>query len=211
MRKYLIVSGVVVLLLMGLNFRWLHAAVVVAKVSVASVDASSCEASLLNEAEQRISLLYESAVESAPWVVCLSEPELGLGTTVGTTNFAPGLPAILVMGPDGANVDVIAHEWAHAELAERVGVLVRTYRIPTWLDEGLAMQVDYREGYAQPALREMQADSSLISPDPILLQSPQGFFHVGKQGRYHYAWSRERVRKLLVAQELPHLLRQYTQ
>ena len=50
----------------------------------------------------------------------------------------------VVIGPDGRNVDVMAHELVHAEVQQRAG-LIRTLRqIPTWFDEGVALMVDHR-------------------------------------------------------------------
>ena len=51
--------------------------------------------------------------------------------------------AFVVLGPDGQNVDVIAHELSHTELAARVGWWNRA-EIPSWFDEGLAVQLDDR-------------------------------------------------------------------
>ncbi len=35
----------------------------------------------------------------------------------------------------------------HAEIADRVGPLAKFTELPTWFDEGLAMQVDFRSEY----------------------------------------------------------------
>ena len=45
------------------------------------------------------------------------------------------------------SIDVAAHELVHAEIAERLGYLTRMRKIPTWLDEGIALQVDHRPRY----------------------------------------------------------------
>lgn len=47
----------------------------------------------------------------------------------------------IVIGPNGFNEDVIAHELMHSELRERVD---KKDSIPVWFDEGLAMLVDDR-------------------------------------------------------------------
>lgn len=49
--------------------------------------------------------------------------------------FAPFLPAIILFGPNGQNLDVMAHELVHAELAHRSSALLRIYKIPSWFDE----------------------------------------------------------------------------
>jgi len=68
----------------------------------------------------------------------------------GNTQFVGGRACVMI-GPNGQNVDVVAHEMAHAELFLRVGWLARWLQIPTWFDEGVAMQVDYRSRYDLPA------------------------------------------------------------
>lgn len=47
----------------------------------------------------------------------------------------------IVIGPDGFNADVIAHELMHSELRKR---LKNKDKVPVWFDEGLATLVDYR-------------------------------------------------------------------
>ena len=48
------------------------------------------------------------------------------------------------------NIDIIAHELTHAELHTRLNVKALK-SIPTWFDEGLATQNDYREQYGLKA------------------------------------------------------------
>jgi hypothetical protein len=67
----------------------------------------------------------------------------------GSTQFV-GSRACVMVGPKGRNVDVIAHELMHVELHHRVGYWQRFRQIPTWFDEGVAMQVDYRARYTLP-------------------------------------------------------------
>lgn len=58
-----------------------------------------------------------------------------------------GSRVCVLIGPQGQNVDVIAHEFMHAELANRVGHWRRNFEVPAWFDEGVAMQVDLRVRY----------------------------------------------------------------
>lgn len=64
----------------------------------------------------------------------------GAGCSLGT----PWGTSFLVLGPDGNNVDVIAHELCHDELFARLGWIKVKQQIPQWFNEGLAMMVDYR-------------------------------------------------------------------
>jgi len=58
--------------------------------------------------------------------------------------------AYLIIGENGFNIDVISHELAHAELFARIGYIKRLLQIPLWFDEGVAMQLDFREKYNYP-------------------------------------------------------------
>ena len=201
MHKLLIIVSALLLLFLSANFRWVHAAVVVASATQEEI----CAQTLVSASRERLEQFY-SGVQSSPWLVCLEEPRLGLGRGVGSTNFAPGLPSILIIGETGANVDVVAHEWSHAEFAERVGVISRTYVYPTWFDEGLAMQVDLREAYGLKALTELESEAALLPVKKENIANPSGFFKPGQQGRLHYAWSRREVATLLRRYTLAELL-----
>lgn len=62
------------------------------------------------------------------------------GCSLGT----PWGQSFLVLGPEGNNPDVIAHERCHDELLARVGWWRTNRQIPQWFNEGLALMVDYR-------------------------------------------------------------------
>ena len=191
--------GVVALLVLLANYSWVHAALVIS-------DEHGCPEGLVKQAQTRLAGFYPDVL-STPYLVCLPQPTLGLGHIIGTTHFAPGLPAIIVLNPDGQNVDVLAHEWAHAEFASRVGVLTRTYQVPTWFDEGLAMQVDWRDSYTDAAMAELLQETG---HRPVLeeISSLNGFIQPGKQGRLNYAFSRCVVAQMLRSESLQSFLEQ---
>ena len=144
-------------------------------------------------ARDRVKALF-GTMRSRPVVRCLPGPALGLRISHGATHFAFGLPAIVTLGPEGRNVDVAAHELAHAELAHaefahRAGLLAKLLRMPVWFDEGLAMQVDARTAYDRKALARMLADPSLSRPSLARLTDRAGFYAAGRQGRFHYAFA----------------------
>jgi len=129
---------------------------------------------ITREARARIESTF-GAVESKPILVFFDRPD-GLGpfslNAHGSTQFI-GSRACVLVGPQGQNVDVVAHELMHAELHHRVGSLQRFLQVPTWFDEGVAMQVDDRPKYAlspQPAqdtayVREFTTYSSFSKGD----------------------------------------------
>lgn len=163
-----------------LNANWAQGAL------VANLYGQACPAALLAGARERVAKQY-GAVQSAPLIACLQAPALGVSVSHGQTRFAPLLPAVVLLGPEGLNLDVAAHEWSHAELSERVGVLVRSWRMPTWFDEGLAMQVDLRSGYQlQSGARRADALPALAT-----LASGDGFFTADEDlARLRYGYAR---------------------
>ncbi|QKZ15244.1 hypothetical protein [Spirosoma sp. KUDC1026] len=84
----------------------------------------------------------------------------GAGCSLGT----PWGTSYLVLGPDGNNPDVIAHELCHDELFARLGWWRVKRQIPQWFNEGLALMVDYR--FTDPAV--WQTDSLSAEDVPPL-------------------------------------------
>ena len=164
-----------------LSYAWIHAAL------AAVAGPSACSAHLVDQALADVAALYGEA-RACPFVACLDAPRAGLAVSHGTTSFAVGLPSIVLLGPQGTNRDVAAHEVAHAEFAARAGVLLRTVRVPVWFDEGLAMQVDHRAAYGRDALESYLAAGE--RPSLAALASRSGFFRSGRTGRANYAFAR---------------------
>ena len=100
------------------------------------------------KAKTRIENIF-GAPRAKPIVVFLNNPATIFtfqSNGYGSTLFV-GPRACVILGPQGTNVDVVAHELLHAELFERVGPWRRSSEIPAWFDEGVAMQVDFRSRY----------------------------------------------------------------
>ena len=72
------------------------------------------------------------------------------------------------------DLDVLAHEITHAELHARLSVRAQK-TIPTWFDEGIAMQNDYRERYseAQWALQTNNGENAVALED---MDTPSKFY-----------------------------------
>ncbi|MFC1879584.1 hypothetical protein ACFLZW_06680, partial [Chloroflexota bacterium] len=103
---------------------------------------------LIIEADGRISGLYGSRL-SNPVIIAGNTMDVmvdyggDIGNQYGRTRILP-FSTYIILGPRGIrDLDVLSHEIAHAEFAARVG-----YRylesVPSWFDEGLAMQFDER-------------------------------------------------------------------
>ena len=74
------------------------------------------------------------------------------------------LGIFIVLCADGMDLDIIAHEYSHGEFYDRIGFYNRTFKIPTWFDEGLAMQNDYRDYYSDDTLKA-KSDNFKNLPD----------------------------------------------
>ena len=135
-------------------------------------------AQLIRDAWLRIETTF-GPVESKPIILFFDHPG-GFGpfrlNAFGSTQLI-GSRACVMVGPKGQNVDVVAHELMHAEIHHRVGYLAYFFQIPTWFNEGVAMQVDYRSQYSlspQDAqktayVRDLTASSNFYKGDNLAL------------------------------------------
>ena len=80
----------------------------------------------------------------------------------------------IVIGKEGVDKDIIAHELSHAALYERLGFYKMMFTIPRWFDEGLAMQNDYRNYYSEDTLR-VRSDNYRNLPDIKKFTTGGGF------------------------------------
>jgi hypothetical protein len=101
---------------------------------------------LYKEAKARISRTYGEYSAQPIIIFANAEKIRHYGNEYGVTRSLPWRTYV-VIGPEGGNVDVIAHELAHAELVQRIGYWKRMTQIPAWFEEGMAMQVDYRKDF----------------------------------------------------------------
>jgi hypothetical protein len=151
---------------------------------------------LIDSAFERISETY-GRPGSAPIMLITSDTDIASDWGANETASMHRLPwgACIVIGPKGQNVDVIAHEWLHAEVQYRVGFWRFAQQIPVWFDEGVALTVDYR----QPFLPENIALSDNTLNAVQLLDSGREFF--SGDVRAHYQAARMAVMPLLRAED----------
>ncbi len=142
----------------------------------------------VEEAKARISSTYGSYSAQSVLIIGNSQKMLRYGNGYGTSHFLPWT-SYVVIGQNGQNVDVVAHELAHAELVQRVGYWKRMTQIPAWFEEGIAMQVDYRKPFDI---------GNFSSRDRVGKENLwwQAQFNSGGRDAvmFNYAWSKELVR-----------------
>ncbi|MCG7534481.1 hypothetical protein [Pseudoalteromonas sp. OOF1S-7] len=81
-------------------------------------------------------------VSNDPWLLDIGFNPAGMSRSSPFTQY-------IFIGPKGQNVDVMAHELMHAEMAVRVGYLADRHRLPIWFKEGFALQVDKRSPFVE--------------------------------------------------------------
>ena len=114
---------------------------------------------LIGEAKSRVAVFFESLTcrDHTVIIICDDEQLLAkLGGDHDTHHFSTLFPvkrSYVSVSTEYLTVDVLAHELTHAEMFERLsGKAFR--RVPTWFNEGIALQNDCREQYGPEAWAE---------------------------------------------------------
>lgn len=82
--------------------------------------------------------------------------------------------AYVVIPKNMFDVNILSHEISHTILYRKIGWYKLHFKIPTWFDEGLAMQVDDRDYYSIDTLLSKQA-AGIILPDVTKMDTPEKF------------------------------------
>lgn len=101
------------------------------------------------EGKQRVNSFF-GKMQSNPKIILVGNireaNKFGANATATTHIYSP-FGTCIILGPNGQNEDVAAHELTHAEVVYRVGQLTHLLEIPVWFNEGIALLVDYREPF----------------------------------------------------------------
>jgi len=113
---------------------------------------------LINKAKSRAADFYGSLTCQDHTVIIICDDDKLLAKLGGDHDthhitLFPVKRSYVSVSTEYLTVDVLAHELTHAELYERLsGKAFR--RVPTWFNEGIALQNDYREQYGPEAWAE---------------------------------------------------------
>jgi len=110
---------------------------------------------IIKQAEERVGVFWGEKKSNPKYIYCETEEDY---KKFGVPFMTPAaahmkLGSYVVISKNGIDLDIIAHEISHTELYERIGFYNREFKIPTWFDEGLAMQVDDRNYYSIDSLK----------------------------------------------------------
>lgn len=143
-------------------------------------------------ASERIDTMYGPLV-SKPRFLIASDIEMSSNWGANATATMHRLPwrSCIVIGPEGRSVDVIAHEWFHAEIQHRVGFLRFLKEIPVWFDEGAALTLDYRAPFLPENIDLPPSEIQAV----VNLTRGSNFFSGNVHGNYQAA--RMAVRPLI--------------
>jgi hypothetical protein len=85
------------------------------------------------------------------------------------------LGAYVVLKEESIDTSIIAHEISHAIMYNNLGWYKTNYKIPTWFEEGLAMQVDEREKYAIGSL-QTKINNGFVLPNVSTISKGAQFY-----------------------------------
>jgi hypothetical protein len=135
---------------------------------------------LIELAANRVAVFWGQKTCNPKYIYCDSEEDF---KKYGSPYSVPALThlklgAYIVISNEGIDLDIIAHEIAHAEFYEQIGFYNWSFKIPRWFDEGLAMQNDNRDYYSEDTLKA-RSDNFKNLPDIKKLKSGKQFNEEG--------------------------------
>lgn len=145
-----------------------------------SGDRSEPEA-LISQAQERVRAFYgDLCYADCTYLIICDDPELkpklGEGKETNSLRypFQKHMTNYIYISDEYLNLDIVSHELTHAELHTRL-TLDALEKLPTWFDEGIATQNDYREQYNLAAWTE-QTDSGKNALAPEEMDTPAEFY-----------------------------------
>ena len=90
------------------------------------------------------------------------------------------------------SIDILAHELTHAELHTRLSASAQK-KLPTWFDEGLALQNDYREQYGPEAWIEQTENGKKVLPLEDMDTPSEFYAGAAEDRRFRYLNAKHEV------------------
>jgi len=164
---------------------------------------------LIEQAELRVADFWGEKKSNPKFIYCESDEDyMMFGVPVMTPASANmKLGAYVVISKTGVDLDIISHEISHTELFERIGFFNREFKMPSWFDEGLAMQVDLRDYYSSDALKAISNNFKEL-PEVTKMSSNMEFWEGSReQVMLNYATARYEVGNWYTSDKLKHFIK----
>ncbi len=165
---------------------------------------------LIELAANRVAGFWGQKTCNPKYIYCESEEDF---KKYGSPYSVPALThiklgAYIVISNEGIDLDIIAHEIAHAEFYERLGFYNWSFKIPSWFDEGLAMQNDNRDYYSEDTLKARSNNYKNL-PDIKKLKSGKQFNEEGthEQIMLNFMTARLEVKNWYTKEKLDKLIK----
>ena len=131
---------------------------------------------LIKQAESRVDHFWKGRKATPKFIFVDSDEEyFKFGAPFPTPAAAVmHFESYVVINHNGVDLDIISHELSHVELHARIGLINRSFEIPVWFDEGLAMQVDHRSYYSIDTLQKLSNNFQNL-PDVQKMQNYSSF------------------------------------
>lgn len=163
---------------------------------------------IIVNASARVDSFWQGKLCKPKFIYCGNDDDF---KKYGNPNLVPAivktkLGSYIVISRNGIDLDIISHEISHAELFERIGFIKYTFNIPTWFNEGLAMQVDYRSYYSEDTLK-VKSNNYSNKPDVENLKTAEQFYNGSREEiMLNYMTSKHEVGKWYSKNELDKFL-----
>lgn len=105
-------------------------------------------------------------------------------------------------------VDIMAHEMTHAELQKRLyaGKALSGQLVPTWFDEGVATQNDYRDAYSEESWAQQTNMGEITIPLHEMDTAAKFYVGTAEDRRFRYLLSRHEVNAWIAAHGMDALI-----
>jgi len=165
--------------------------------------------SLITQASIRINNFWGQKKSNPKFIYCVNEDDFKkycVNPSAPAVTYLK-LGSVIVLSADAMDLDIIAHEFSHAEFYERTGFYKFNYNIPSWFKHGLAMQNDYRDYYSDDTLK-VKSDKFKNLPDIKSFKS-DGQFYAGsrQQIMLNYMTAKHEIKNWYTKEKLDKFLK----
>ncbi len=152
--------------------------------------------SLIDQAKERVRTFFGDLQSPDNTIMIICDDDYLLSKLGGdhdtVTVYFPFRKNCISVSNEYFNIDILAHELTHAELHTRLSANALR-KIPSWFDEGLALQNDYRERYGLEAWIEQTDNGKKIVPLEDMDEPSEFYAGTVEDRRFRYLNAKHEV------------------